>query len=110
MEVRRQVGSTQPCWTAETNGEVAVDMGTNTSRVTKSGSGTAVHAGHARLQQHARGREGGQQYEDESDKTRAGSWRVRKQASAGRGVVGEQGMQQIDGQWSQCRARRDRVR
>lgn len=28
MEVRCQVGSTQPCWTGETNGEVAVSMGT----------------------------------------------------------------------------------
>lgn len=27
MEVRCQVGSTQPCWTGETNGEVAVKMG-----------------------------------------------------------------------------------
>lgn len=68
LEARYQVGTTQPCWTAETSGEVAVEKGTNT-RVTNSGSGTAVHAAHAvhaRLHQHTQG--WGREGEQDEDK------------------------------------------
>ena len=80
MEVRRQVGTAQPCWTAETSGERLQQSkgegGTNT-RGTKSGSGAAryvhalhaVHAVHARLLLQVQGKVGesgeGEQYEEE---------------------------------------------
>jgi hypothetical protein len=109
MEVRCQVGSTQPCWSAETNRDerVAIEMGTNTTRRRgvvrvwfRCGSGTAAQAAdavHARLQQHAQGRDG-EQYEvrptSANKPTTTGVEESQEHASAGRDAVGKQGMQQ----------------
>jgi hypothetical protein len=81
---RRQsprIGSRVPSWELHSPAgllkrevEVAVEMGTNT-RATKSGSGTGVHAVHARLQGE------GEQSKDGRDSSRTGSRGDRKQAS-----------------------------